>query len=1297
MQNKPLVIDVESKSVPNGDLNKWANLSNTGVFINDIKTPQLSNKTNIGALVSGIPTAFARVDLFKSAIDHVSASGTKNGTSGNLIKYYVQLIDEWKGLIACMGLDYPNISVKSIKLVYSDGQNISSTTNPYEPVGAFGNMLLERAERWSDPNRPGNVPACPFINIIKYNDKVVAATAPESLLFTSTGYRIDNQYNLPWIDIVTGKFTDPLRSGLNEEQTATLHAYIHHINNRINKFTEYYKNLPTDLQVNYSTIQIVLNNWLNEIAQYAQNNHYSLSIGSTPPVSASFEGPFADLFTYEDLLYGVDGVISETPSIEGMRGFDPKKLLLEDSAKIARIHLGPEYSKDLTLLQDLPVYVLKAQMKEDSDTYAFFALPLSTQGLNVYGKTIGALVGMGAPGSTVASELSSIFDSSRGTLEVTLTIKTETGKKRKYTKSYNVGNDEGVKNSDILLWPNFISKQWNSYFLYSELPHNGTTQQYSAHPFVGDTDDPYFRIMTDENKQPIQIAEQGHTIANNIVNAELLVSSTTAVADNGYKYEIFRSDKPFKGVRLMSPTGNDGGYLIVNYSSDPTSALPRNFLELPKTLRPVSLGVDFGSTNTSIAYSSNDGEKDFKIENQRVSLLGATFSGNPNKPRPNQVFFFQGRDEAIPSNAIKSVLTLHDPRRLPPIPAGETDVMRMSKAVIGGFPCLIENLPVEDVSEDLITLKYDKVGLVQQVHNMKWNNPAMDNAHKQAFLHTLMLQVYAQLFVDGVVPTSLRWSYPSSMGITLLRSYQMIWDSLANISPVMDINNNYSQFDLEISQAILNINGPIGGNDVFGDNDVDTTEFGGGFGGFDMEENEVPVQTQSVVSDDDAFGSFGGGFGGFGEEQPQATAKPAHKVTNRPDLKPDDPNRVVNFSPQPLFYGSAFISLTEATSVANFTSVKYGNAANQLTLCFDIGGSTTDISALYLLTPGLTMIKQNSLRFAAQRVSRATACVPGFEDVLNKICAQFNIPMLGLNVGPKKYTPETAPFYFDQIVDRLKPEELKPFYQLIQVHCPQLMWVNMYVTGLVLYYAGQIASKLIEEIAHTNPNELIPGSRPSVQVTFAGKGSRLLQWLTTTDPTNAKKYYETLFMQGFGGMAKMKEQLNMAATKICLPDINATDIKYEVSKGLAKANTTMLKPSGSNSAEIIGESGFTIVQADNQIKHVSDTNTITAEMIENIGVYFNAPTGSNTCKNFVTFCGTFYNAAKQLYGMKIPQSVFINGFKTLNIQQYVQNMPEYRQAKDAAINGEEKFDFVAPIIILEGMKFYESTLLNALK
>lgn len=1312
MAEKSLTIDVNADAIPSGDLNEWRELSNTSVFIKNIITPKLSRDTNVGQLVSGIPTAFARVDLFKTAIDHVATSGT-DASSNNLVGYYSQLVDEWKGLIACMALDYAHISVREIQLAYSDGKDVSQTSNVYEPKGAFGNMLLRRKNRWCDQTLPDNQTATPFINVIKYRNAVVGATAPESLLFTSTGYKCEAAEERPWIDVKTGKFIDPLKSAIKPMQVATLHAYVSHLIHGLDGAEDYYKSLPPGEGVNYTSIRTLLDSWKEEIEKYASGNNFELSIGSTPPVSADFGGPFKNLFCHKDILIGLEGVISETEMSGGVE-FDPKNLLLEDNARIARLDLNVSPSE----MNALPILVLTADVKGMADK-AYFALPLSAQGLNVFGKNVATLVGMGGSASAIASTLKATYDPAARTdnLEVVLTLVTDSGTRRQFKKVYT--SDGEIKNKDILIWPNFASQQWDAYFMYNELPHNGTSSAYRAFPFVGDMQGDYFRIIVDKDQAPVLLSRDGRIVApESVVTSHLLVLSDEAVADNPYKYEIYRSNKPFKGVRLQSPTGNEGGYLLINYSSAQGTNLPHDWMRAGahSSLTPVHLGIDFGSTNTSIAYSSDSTqEQGFSFCNQRVSLMGNELPGKPLFPRENQVFFFQGAGPSVMSNAIKSVLTLHDNRRLPALRPGETLKMRNEREVVGGFPSFADNLPFSGSDKNKITLFYPNgVGEVTQIHNMKWEDSDDDKAHKSAFLRTLMLQVYATLFAHGLVPVSIKWSYPSAMAGQLLYSYQNIWQTLNSISPVL--KENGERYQLNVSRYIdprsLGSDGGSGGfgssehTPGFGDESAADSGFGSGSfgsGGFGSGGFGAKDSSFGGGFGNDSDSGFGGGFGsgepfglapGFGA--PDHISDPTDAPSTE-DFRPDNPDKVVEYDPEPLYSKTAATSnpsLSEAEAVANFISVKYGTETNVLNLCFDVGGSTTDISALFYLKNGVTMIKQNSLRFAAQRVSQSVAKFQEFKKVLSSICAECNIKMVGLNFGNDTYNEHTAPYFFDQIVNRLDDNQLELLYQRIAADCPRLMCVNMYVTGLLMFYAGQVAHKLIDDLNKTPETEWVARQKPYVRVTFAGKGSRLFQWLNTINPGAAKEYYGQMFIRGYG-YQHLRETL-ADWQQIKLPELHDSNIKYEVSKGLAKGDTILQRPRKPQPAEIIGESGFELIGNDNTRRPIEFTNSITPTMLSQIGVRLSTDNSKSQADKFTEFCSFFYSAARQLFGWSVNPAELEAACRDMSISGYVQNMPEFRSAKREAQESGKPFSFVAPIIILEGMKFYDNTLLKLL-
>ena len=105
--------------------------------------------------------------------------------------------------------------------------------------------------------------------------------------------------------------------------------------------------------------------------------------------------------------------------------------------------------------------------------------------------------------------------------------------------------------------------------------------------------------------------------------------------------------------------------------------------------------------------------------------------------------------------------------------------------------------------------------------------------------------------------------------------------------------------------------------------------------------------------------------------------------------------------------------------------------------------------------------------------------------------------------------------------------------------------------------------------------------------------------------------------------------------------------------------------------------------------------------MEHLGTYFLAPMSADnkpTCKRFMDFTNVFFTYASRLYRLneKVNKNDFMMGFQAMNgIGSYIKKLPEYRKAlQEKAQHG---FGFVAPIIIIEGMKFYDEVLLPKLK
>jgi hypothetical protein len=518
------------------------------------------------------------------------------------------------------------------------------------------------------------------------------------------------------------------------------------------------------------------------------------------------------------------------------------------------------------------------------------------------------------------------------------------------------------------------------------------------------------------------------------------------------------------------------------------------------------------------------------------------------------------------------------------------------------------------------------------------------------------------------------------MSNNLIRQYIQIWTKLGDVNPLNDSTK------LNIYNPVTSMS--IAGGSAWG---AATNENTGGWGTPVAETTATgwgtPVSTPAAS--------------GWGNDTVASqTNNPAQNSLK--EIKTDSGPIDFNFK----VLGSEE-SLTESCAVANYiaNSGKVLTDINRLTICFDVGGSTTDIMALCQMLKrnpngedemGLAMVKQNSIRFAAQRVAQATKHSPNFKAVMVEMCERKKITIQGLNKGENKFSSNTAPYYFEQLVDRLDDADFNSFYQLLAGKCPELMCVNLYVTGLIMFYAGQLAAKLRAEVINS-PSKL-PGMenwKPIVNIIFAGKGARIFDWLKANNPQNSKEYYDTLFIKGFGGMSLAQQLLGGP------PNINPTnaegsnDIKYEVSKGLAQPTEKLFVPTNNTAIELLGEDNFVVLSPNGQQKQIKSEDSMTPEMMESMGSYFlsSPPQGGFPCPKFMEFADVYFKISTGMFGLPLTQQDFMQGFNNMNIGSYIKQLPEYKQAQESKQKGDSQvFDFVAPIIILEGMKFLEDVI-----
>ncbi len=296
---KALAIKVNSKTEPQGVEYAWDKIPQLEVFTKNIIIPEIAvdkdgnTSVDIGSIVSGMPTVYARANLFRNALDTIT---DKDADASGLMLFYKSLISEWKGFISCIALNYKDIEINRVQLSYSDGKKLIETSNIYEPIGAFGNVLFERQPLWCDQSLSNNDDKIPFIDVISFKGNVIGGTSPDCFLFTSVSYKVNDKY--PFVNIKNGKFIDPLQSELKPEELFKLYGYANHILNNINKFQNNFDGLDDLLKPNYSNIYGCIQNWMTDMVKYQQAKGYPKLENQTPPeVGSLFKYPLVFYLT----------------------------------------------------------------------------------------------------------------------------------------------------------------------------------------------------------------------------------------------------------------------------------------------------------------------------------------------------------------------------------------------------------------------------------------------------------------------------------------------------------------------------------------------------------------------------------------------------------------------------------------------------------------------------------------------------------------------------------------------------------------------------------------------------------------------------------------------------------------------------------------------------------------------------------------------------------------------------------------------------------------------------------------
>ena len=726
--------------IKTGVQGQWNELTMASSYIQGIETGKILeglNAEKLGALISGVPTPWARVKLFKFALQTLSTPDPNIEISG-LQQFYELLHGEWRGLLAVIAL-FPD------RIRFSNPVTMDTKGEDYDIASAFGRMLFEDNDVWSDQDELAKNPSVqPYIHLIYYRDHLVGGTSPLTGVFTGVSYsNIDKDTSdISWYR--NGKFEDPTRY-LTPDQLQKVYLFVKNMNGNLEAFESKVNSQRGQKPIiDLGGFKDMSRKWENELLQKGNN------LRDKGPIAkySNLQCPFSILFRSDVPVYlKPDYTFTYMNNGDYQLVGDIQSLLSDDKYVIGWAEDANERPK----LSDGPVFLLRVRDIQDGSN-SYFSLPLSETGINIFKNGLSGLLGYTDGSNTSLQGV--ITDA--GQLAVTLVVEIDGQDVTLNTREYEI--DWITDTGRVIMWPNFVSEKWNKYYLYSEFTASAKEQFKPIFKWQGEflrTIDGDF-LTGDYEPGPDEDKK---------VEVKKLITFPAGQGDNLPKYNIISADKPLAGLSLyVKDTGKDvhAGYLILR--SDIIE--DRTSYDIKGT---ANVGIDFGSNNTCVYYNMNDkGAMPVHFENYRSVLVGKENSDSRAIAENNELLFFTNYPSE--NGQLKSWLHEHDSRY---------NCYNESEEISGGVPVNRPNVMVKDMDQYEIKTQ---AGILH--YNMKWLDNEKGLKKKRAFLKSIWLQTCAYLYSNRIRPEELSWSYPGSMMEADRTDLEKIFEELCKITPI---------------------------------------------------------------------------------------------------------------------------------------------------------------------------------------------------------------------------------------------------------------------------------------------------------------------------------------------------------------------------------------------------------------------------------------------------------------------------------------------------------------------------------
>lgn len=731
-----------------GTQGNWNDLNMASSYIQGIQTGKILEDVSadkIAALISGVPTPWARAKLFKFALATLANPDPAISNSG-LTQFYEMLHGEWRGLIALMALYSDRIRIS--KPVVMD----TKMGGDYDIASAFGRMLFNDKDVWSNPEQLAKDPdAQPFIHLIYYKDHLIGGTSPLTGFFTGVNYsNIGNDASdIAWYR--NGKLEDPVPY-LNPEQLQKLYLFLKNMNGNLDSFEKKVNEPRTKSGIPFLNIdgfKSMSRAWEDEIRRNSRN----LRDKGPIPTYGTLSCPFNTLLMSDVPVYLKDDYTftyssGETTTVPYKKIGDIQNLLSSDGHVIGWAEDADQRQK----LSESPVYFLQVKDIKSGAT-CYFTIPLSETGIDIFKNRLGELLDYTQGGR---SHLSASINDEGDTLSVTMIVEIDGEPVTLNTREYTIDwiDDMGR----VIMWPNFVSDKWNKYYLYSEFTPDAKEQFVPFFKFEGN-------IILDGKGHFLTTAYKPEPNEEPEVDYHDLITYPAGQGDGLPKYQILTANKPFEGLAAtVKKNGKDerAGYLMLRHDivADLTSTSMNS---------DAIVGFDFGSNNTCVYYNADDkGAKPIAFENNRAVLVGHENDDKRANAGNDELLFFT--NYPAENGQLKSWLHEHDTRY---------NCYNQSEEVAGGVPVNRPNVEVREMDEYQIKTQ---AGILH--YNMKWLDNEKGLQKKRAFLKSIWLQACAFLYKNKIRPEEISWSHPGSMMESDINDYEKIFQDLIKTTPI---------------------------------------------------------------------------------------------------------------------------------------------------------------------------------------------------------------------------------------------------------------------------------------------------------------------------------------------------------------------------------------------------------------------------------------------------------------------------------------------------------------------------------